>query len=188
MSPEKLPSNIFEEISVLADLTGEPVLITSKMPREEFYTDEICRLTDAALDSSPVQVVGWVDSMATVVNFREKIYRRGGLTYQVGEYRDATLEPNIPPLLVRFILIQPQTHNIHRQKVRPTELQYYYPASNELKIVRLDDLNTNDMVDINKLQEIVDLDAKINPLKPDKKERFFFYSGLVDAAGEKLPK
>jgi hypothetical protein len=96
MTPER-PSNSerFEKAHIMAaGADGRPLMVIANMPRAEYYSDEITRLTGAALNTSPVQELGYLDSLGTVVNFRERIIKPGSkLTgpymHQIGEYTDA---------------------------------------------------------------------------------------------------
>ncbi len=168
---------------------GRPVVASGKWPKPEFYADEITRLTEAALSSCPVQELGYLDALGAVVNFREKKVGPGGIvgpfTHYIGEYRDANSDEL---LQVRYVAMQPVTTGLLGRRVQPTEIKWYLPQTDELKIVRLDDLSLDDMDDEARLAEIIETEQTLATITQTKKDRFFLYTGLVMAAGERMPK
>jgi len=187
MDPEKLRGMRFEALSMLANMNGTSVLVTGKMPALEFYGDELCRLAGVALENYEVHELGWLDSLGTVVSFREKVFANNSYFYRLAEYRDATQPPDSLPLQIRYVASRPPIRNEAGALILPTEIKYYFPQTGALQIVRLDHLSGEDLKEPDRLQQAINLHLGLTPIRPTKKDRFFLYAGLVDMAGERLP-
>lgn len=172
---------------VIASPSGEPVRITGKMPSPEFYPDEMCRLSTKAVRGTIRQNLGWSDELGVSVSFKEKTFSGGPAKYQLGEYKDASLPPTDPPILIRLIFKLPPVEDPSGLVMLPTELKFYTPATNNLEMIRFDNLIEDDLRDQERFVAALELQRALDPLEIAQKDRFMLYSILTYAAGERLP-
>jgi len=189
MSHETAPlvPNIFETINFPVDIPGEQVIMSGKIPKPEYFVNEACRLASVSLQASVIEYLGYVEKLNAEVLYRDTFFKQGTQTLQLVEVRDKNLPADAKPLRLRLQTNKLPLRDEFGMLVQPTEISYFYPQTNELKLSRLDNLRTQDIINPEKLEDILALDLKLAPIKPTRKDWFYFYAGLVACAGESLP-
>jgi hypothetical protein len=188
MKNESYPMERFEKVSIIAEgPNAQPLRMEGKMPTPEFFSDEICRLSAKAMRGIPKTDLGWIDTLDTVVSCKQKAWESFGNNYRLVEYKDSNLLPNSPPIQIRLISVMPATTDEFGDYIYPTELKFYTPGTDTLKIIRFENLKDQDVKQTSGFRDTVYLENELNAVELTQKDLFFFYGALVWAADEKLP-
>ena len=189
MSHESQPAKRYEAVKIPAyGPNGEKLMIAGNMPTKEFYPDEINRLVAKAMRGLPKQNMGWNDEFGAVLSFKEKKWTDDGPgQFQLGEFRDASRPVTDPALQIRLVTIYPSEGDVLGEHTRPMEFKFFWPALDEMSIVHFDALSDIVFDDPERFSEAISIEQRVNPIEITQKDRFFFYTSVCFAAGEKMP-
>ena len=147
------------------------------------YSQQIIDFSRRILEGSTEYNMGWVEKFNSNIKQRVAEYKNQEDKFILTEFSRIDDSGKTTTLQIRLKTIFPTDDSLEEFDFF---INYFYPADNRLEIVALSEVDSNTMLDLKKMGEIIDLEYALNSQDAvDSNEYFMMVQALLIGLGQK---